>query len=207
MQPLLPSIVFVDHRSEVIAALKLAFADLPSELVTVVQQDMRNLMESDAVVSPANCFGIMDGGIDKVYRDMFGSSLEDRVQDAIKTAGSFNGSGRAFLPIGEALIVRTEDKRSPYFIVAPTVVMPGHEATADHVERAFFAIVQLVLANKKIRRVVCPGLGCGVGRLNPAIMAQHLRRAFDVAWKNPAESSDQWHYSPGSMARAQDLQA
>jgi hypothetical protein len=38
----------------------------------------------DAVVSPANSFGFMDGGIDMAYSRYFGWHVQDCVQDAIK---------------------------------------------------------------------------------------------------------------------------
>ena len=37
----------------------------------------------DAVVSPANSFGFMDGGIDRMFAAFFGPQLQVRVQDAI----------------------------------------------------------------------------------------------------------------------------
>jgi len=39
---------------------------------------------ADAIVSPANSFGFMDGGIDRLYLERFGQSLQDRVQAQIR---------------------------------------------------------------------------------------------------------------------------
>src|SRR4029434_4261958 len=39
----------------------------------------------DAVVSPANSFGFMDGGIDHLYSDRFGWEVQDRLQKLIRT--------------------------------------------------------------------------------------------------------------------------
>ncbi|MCP4502544.1 MAG: hypothetical protein GY822_21550 [Deltaproteobacteria bacterium] len=36
--------------------------------------------EGDDLVSPANSFGFMDGGIDQVYIQRFGSALQTKVQ-------------------------------------------------------------------------------------------------------------------------------
>ena len=38
----------------------------------------------DAVVSPANSFGFMDGGMDAVYRRYFGAEIQERVQQVIR---------------------------------------------------------------------------------------------------------------------------
>jgi O-acetyl-ADP-ribose deacetylase (regulator of RNase III) len=40
--------------------------------------------EFDALVSPANSFGFMNGGIDGVYIQKYGQQLEDRVRSRIR---------------------------------------------------------------------------------------------------------------------------
>ena len=40
--------------------------------------------EPDAVVSPANSFGFMDGGIDGVYTRVFGRGVQERLKDYMK---------------------------------------------------------------------------------------------------------------------------
>jgi O-acetyl-ADP-ribose deacetylase (regulator of RNase III) len=39
----------------------------------------------DAVVSPANSFGFMDGGIDRLYSQHFGWEVQDRLQELIRS--------------------------------------------------------------------------------------------------------------------------
>lgn len=39
-------------------------------------------VKADAIVSSANSFGFMDGGIDAVYTNQFGEGLQDRLQRA-----------------------------------------------------------------------------------------------------------------------------
>ncbi|BDD06106.1 hypothetical protein [Aureibacter tunicatorum] len=51
--------------------------------VKVVNGYFQNVGEYDCIVSPANSFGLMDGGIDLVIRDVFGMSLQNRVQEKI----------------------------------------------------------------------------------------------------------------------------
>ncbi|CAN5727080.1 hypothetical protein BH11MYX3_BH11MYX3_36990 [soil metagenome] len=58
-------------------------------------------VKADAIVSPANSFGFMDGGIDAVYTYQFGEGLQHRLQDVIKR--DFGGE----LPVGSAAIVPT----------------------------------------------------------------------------------------------------
>ncbi|MCA9068855.1 MAG: Appr-1-p processing protein, partial [Planctomycetaceae bacterium] len=56
----------------------------------------------DAIVSPANSFGFMDGGIDRLYTERYGLALQERVQSAIQTEHAGE------LLVGAALIVETE---------------------------------------------------------------------------------------------------
>src|SRR5262249_41077917 len=60
-------------------------------------------LKADAIVSPANSFGYMDGGIDLVYIRRFGWDLQDRLQSHLKQ----HHDGE--LPVGQAAIVETLD--------------------------------------------------------------------------------------------------
>ena len=72
----------------------------------------------DAVVSPANCFGFMDGGIDRVYSERFGWHVQDRLREVI--ARVWDGE----LPIGLALVVETEAAGIRFVVAAPTMRAP-----------------------------------------------------------------------------------
>src|SRR4051794_40598373 len=72
----------------------------------------------DAVVSPANSYGFMDGGIDALYSRHFGWGVEERLQKAIRER--HHGE----LLVGTAEIVETGDEGIPYVIAAPTMRVP-----------------------------------------------------------------------------------
>lgn len=55
--------------------------------VTIMEGDICN-MSCDAVVSPANSFGFMDGGLDLALSERFGWGLQDRPTSVDGTAGS-----------------------------------------------------------------------------------------------------------------------
>ena len=73
----------------------------------------------DAVVSPANSFGFMDGGIDQVYRDFFGRKVEQDLQSRIKA--DHDGE----LLVGHAVLVHTYNTKIPFLIAAPTMRVPS----------------------------------------------------------------------------------
>ena len=62
----------------------------------------------DAIVSPANSFGFMNGGIDFSISKNLGWDIEKRVQEKIRS--EYFGE----LLIGQSLIVETENKDFPY---------------------------------------------------------------------------------------------
>src|SRR5476651_102867 len=55
--------------------------DLPD--VTIHRGSILDL-SVDAVVSPANSFGFMDGGIDALYTQRFGQKVQERLQRVIR---------------------------------------------------------------------------------------------------------------------------
>lgn len=62
----------------------------------------------DAIVSPANSFGFMDGGIDLEYSRHFRWHIQDRLQEMI--CDHHHGE----LLVGAAEIVATDDEKIPY---------------------------------------------------------------------------------------------
>ena len=67
----------------------------PGPAVEIIQGDICQI-PCDAVVSPANSFGFMDGGLDHALSERFGWDLQERLQEEI--------SG---LPVGELLVGQT----------------------------------------------------------------------------------------------------
>lgn len=166
---------------------------------------------TDAVVSPANSYGFMDGGIDMVYSQYFGWQVQTWLQELI--AERHHGE----LLVGNAEIVETSHRRIPYVIAAPTMRVPT--ILRDTVNPYLAARATLLLiehgrfpagphAGQPIKDVVktvaFPGLGTGVGRVSPAICARQVRaaiedvllkkRGFPTSWKD-AQTRHQRLYS------------
>jgi O-acetyl-ADP-ribose deacetylase (regulator of RNase III) len=87
------------------------------ENVSVVESDITKI-ECDAIVSPANSFGFMDGGLDYALSERFGWDLEKRLQKIIKELPE----GEHL--VGQALVLETYDKIVPLLISAPTMRIP-----------------------------------------------------------------------------------
>ncbi len=128
----------------------------------------------DTVVSPANSYGDMGGGVDLAYRNFFGRSIEHAVQSAI---AEHHGP---YLPIGEAVLVDTLHDRIPRLIAAPTMFLP-EPTTDENVRLAFTAVLRTAVKHRDvISDVYCPGMGTGIGCVSPTDAAQAMLAAYEA---------------------------
>ena len=104
-----------DRNVEVVEAWRAEFSNAPD--VEVSHGEIFDLT-ADAIVSPANSFGFMDGGIDLVYSRRFGWGLQARLQELLRA--EHDGE----LPVGHAVVVATNDGPIPWLISAPTMRVP-----------------------------------------------------------------------------------
>jgi O-acetyl-ADP-ribose deacetylase (regulator of RNase III) len=163
-----------DRNRAVVDAWRRHFADCPD--VTVSAGDIF-AEPADAVVSPANSFGFMDGGIDLAYSLRFGWHVQDRLQALLRA--EHDGE----LPVGQAAIVETGDARFPLLISAPTMRVPMDVSATVNVFLAFRAAIRAARAyNRTARRpiesILSPGLGTAVGRMHPQACARQMYHAY-----------------------------
>jgi O-acetyl-ADP-ribose deacetylase (regulator of RNase III) len=158
--------------------------------------DIFDISYADAIVSPANSFGLMTGGIDAVYIQKFGVELQDRLRNIIRQ--EYYGE----LPVGQAIIVPTGDENYPWLISAPTMRVPG---TVKDTVNAYLAFRAVLLAIKqwnahsknKIESILCPGLGSAIGEITPFACACQMHEAYKAIWQNdpalPLDCSEAWY--------------
>lgn len=153
--------------------------------VTVYQGSILDV-ECDAIVSPANSLGFMDGGIDAIYLSHFDYDIQTRVRRQVFE--HHHGE----LIVGNADAVETGNESIPFLIVAPTMRVPMilHETVNPYLAaRAIFNLVKRknFLSGsfksqpiaKHIKTVALPGLGTGVGRVGFNTCAHQVRAAID----------------------------
>jgi len=138
---------------------------------------------ADAVVSPANSYGWMRGGIDAVYATAF-PSIEQHVRSAVL---AYHGGE---LPVGQAVIVHTDAAAPAWLISAPTMREPGEHLPQDTVHpylaaRAVFRIWRdgRLEDDRPVRvavsTIAMPGLGTGIGGVPPEVCARQVMAAWD----------------------------
>lgn len=158
------------------------------ERVLVVHESLRTLIAGpdripfDCVVSPANSFGLMDGGIDLALSRAFGGVdvTIAHVQKALWTEclGQQN--------TGTCLIIDMAPLAGPCKFLAhcPTMRVPCTiDPGSDIVYRCMWSILLAVhkhnlqhadAPDSSISRLLCSGLGTGVGRVPAAVCAEQM---------------------------------
>lgn len=161
------------------ANVQISHGDIFSTRQGVVEPTAPVDVRADAIVSPANSFGFMDGGIDAVYTYQLGPQLQRNLQQRLEE--SFDGE----LPIGQAVIVPTERDEIPWLIAAPTMRSPSVVAETANAYLALRAALLAVREHNRtntaspIRSVLCPGLATAVGRMPVGRCARQMR----IAWE------------------------
>ena len=127
---------------------------------------------ADAILSPANSFGFMDGGIDLLYSNFFGWELQDRLQKSIREEHAGE------VPIGCALVVPTDHDRIPLLVSAPTMRVPGDISDTVNVYLAFRAALLAVRGSTRIKSLLSPALGTGIGGMSARRAARQMHAAY-----------------------------
>src|SRR5690348_1808703 len=92
----------VDRSEDLVRVWEVAFRAYPE--VVIERGDILKAAHT-ALVSPANSYGYMNGGIDLAYRHFFGIQIEHTVQRRIQEVAG------AYLPVGQAVLVETGHDR------------------------------------------------------------------------------------------------
>jgi O-acetyl-ADP-ribose deacetylase (regulator of RNase III) len=159
--------------------------------------------KTDAIVSPANSFGWMEGGIDLAYSQKFGWDLQARLQKLLKE------EHYGELPVGQAVIVSTNHKDYPWLVSAPTMRMPLVVVGTVNAHLAFRAALIAVKKHNatsqfrehQIDSILCPGLGTSIGRMPYGVCAKQMFYSYMTVvkgeQKNFANQGDclNMHYS------------
>ncbi|KAJ4458652.1 putative Appr-1-p processing protein [Paratrimastix pyriformis] len=164
---------------------------------------------ADAILSPANSFGFMDGGIDMAYSRHFGWQLQHRLQRQIRAEPHFGE-----LHVGQALIIPAypqgvedmaylqtqtppwplpeapHDESIRWLVSAPTMRIPERIPKTCNAYVAFrAALVAIRLHNQRalaggrpqdvIRSLITCGLGTAVGQMPFRLASYQMRKAYD----------------------------
>jgi O-acetyl-ADP-ribose deacetylase (regulator of RNase III) len=173
----LEKLYLIDSKPELCDKWRQVFSDYPE--VEVISGDYFQ-QRADAIVSPANSFGIMDGGLDLAIRDKLGFQVERDIQEVI--LNKYHGE----MPVGSAEIININHDKWSYMISAPTMRIPENIAFTLNAYITFRAILIAVnsfnefLPKRPIKSLVCSGLGTGIGSMDSVKCAAQMRAAYKL---------------------------
>jgi len=138
--------------------------------VEVVCGKFQQLKEFDCMVSAANSFGLMDGGVDAAITLYYGGDLQRRVQQHI--IDHFDGEQ----PVGTSFLLRTGNAEHPWLAHTPTMRVPMTIYGTDSVYRAMKALLRTVYDHNHacavsgqmkdtIKTMACTGFGTFYGKM------------------------------------------
>jgi O-acetyl-ADP-ribose deacetylase (regulator of RNase III) len=198
-------LILVSPEPLLCAEFREQFAERPN--VEIVDGYFESLPEFDCLVSPANSFGLMDGGTDAAITRFFGDGLQKRVQKLI--IEEYCGEQ----PVGTSIIVPTGHLKHPYLAHTPTMRIPMPIARTDYAYLATWAVLTAVhhhnrQTERQIQTVACPDLGIGVGRMPFREAARQIALAYQNYPSPPRQIT--WHFASERqrlLGRGGDLSA
>ena len=180
-------IYLLDKNEKMVESWNRFFKDDPS--VKVVNNDFESFMKNndvECVVSPANSFGLMDGGYDLAISNYFGDDLQKKVQKYI--IKNFNGEQ----PVGTAFMLKIPNTNKR-LIHAPTMRNPG--LIKDPLVVYFAMRETLRIAEKnKVESIVIPAFGALTGGVHRDTVAKYMNVAFKE-YNNKPEKGMSWKYA------------
>jgi O-acetyl-ADP-ribose deacetylase (regulator of RNase III) len=158
-------ITFRDNNPAVVNS----YADYLERTPFIIQKGDIFHSPAGIIVSPANSFGFMDGGVDDVIAKRLPLAAE-KVRREVLTHG--------IVPVGQSRLFSTRDKDFPMLLMLPTMLGPmGIEGTLN----VFYAAYELFQAASRAKcEIVCPGLGTGCGAMPPAQSAHQILWAWEL---------------------------
>lgn len=180
-------IYLIERNFEKFKYLKPYFMDI--ENVELVNDEITKFLKSNkniqCVVSPANSFGIMDGGYDLALRNYYGIQLQDRVQKYI--IENFYGEQ----PVGTSFLTST-GKDNQFIIHTPTMRTPDK---IKDIMIIYHCMRSTLIEAKKnnISSIVIPMFGGVTGGCRAQDIAKMMRLAYDQVEKG-TEKID-WDYA------------
>ena len=187
--------------------MRIIIADIQKDVTIAMEKEFKGLkdveihdgsildVECDAIVSPANSFGFMDGGIDLNLSEYLGWQVQETLQKRIRER--HHGE----LPVGLADIVETGHAKVPYIISAPTMRVPMNISETVNVYLATRAVFLLIKYGSldngtpirdAIKVLAMPGMGTGTGRIAPRVAARQMKDALDDVLYDKFKYPESW---------------
>lgn len=161
--------------------------------ITYSVGNIQNCNSHDCIVSPANSFGQMDGGIDAALSYMLQKDYDvDHIGRKVRKVIAEEYSGEQ--PIGTCILVKTENPKFPFLAHAPTMTIPQNVNRTLNAYYAFKAVLEAInfhnkTSTNKIKSILTTTFCTGCGEMSLEQSLKQMRYAYDVV-NNPI--GDDW---------------
>ena len=156
--------------------------------IVFVEEDFFSFMQKtnvECIVSPANSFGLMDGGYDLALSEWFGPQLQKNVQQYI--IDNYYGEQ----PVGTSFIIDANEKGQK-LIHTPSMQTPREILDPFVVYQCMRTTLMCAYKNN-VKSILIPLFGGGCGGVHPQTIAKMMKMAYDQI-HNPPDKLD-WSYA------------
>jgi len=178
-------IYLLDRNENIVYWWKHFFKDIRDvEMVCDDFSHFMNTHEIECIVSPANSYGLMDGGYDLAISNYFGEELPKKVQKLLLE--KYYGEQ----PVGTSIIVKINEKQK--LIHTPTMRIPSpikDPMTIYHCMRSTL----IVALRNNVKSIVIPAFGGDCGNVNYPILAEMMYEGYKQVFSPPTEIT--WDYA------------
>ena len=171
MKDVIPKLILCDLQENLTDQFRTYF-DKYDHVEVADSGDWEATLPTDCIVSPANGYGLMDGGFDEVLTRFFGEGLQQEVRRHIRR--DYAGEQ----PVGTCIIVPTGHDDVPFCAHTPAMSTPQDISGTLNVYYAFKAMLIAVTKNIHIGEVVATGLGTFYGNMDAEAGASQMERAY-----------------------------
>lgn len=179
-------IYLLDNCDSMKKLWELYFREAPD--VTPVCDDFKHFMDTmkvDCVVSPANSYGLMDGGYDRAISEWFGWDLMRKVQSYI--IKKFRGEQ----PVGSSFIIDT-GVNGIKLIHTPTMRVPSQIKDPLVIYHCMRNCL-MTATEGDIDSIVIPAFGGGCGNVRYQTICEMMFKAYEQVMNPPSKLT--WEYA------------
>jgi O-acetyl-ADP-ribose deacetylase (regulator of RNase III) len=192
--------IFFDNNSEIIETFmnevnnyKFEYSELFKKCM-FIEGDILDIIEDYnhyILVSPANSFGSMKGGIDKIINKYIFKNIEEKVMKKIEDEyknnkfpykyyfDGMNIKDRPYMDVGESFIIKAN--KNNYLAVVPTMNYPQIINDTNNAYIAMKSLLNTMQQNKdkiNAKYVLIPGFCSGIGEMDAKMMTKQMLDAL-----------------------------
>ena len=168
-------IILLDNKRPMCLAWKKYFNGFSDVEIANDDIEYYDIDDIDCLVSPANSYGLMDGGYDLALTRMFGDELQHSVQDYI--INNLYGEQT----VGSAIIVNIPNTNKK-LIHTPTMRIPSPIVDSEIIYTSMKSTLICALRNN-IKSIIIPAFGGATGMVPFNTIAREMFKAYIQIFK------------------------